>query len=212
MRTVLQDALVDRWRAALWAGIAVFVVLAAVVLGRWGATADVLEVRSGGVRALAGRISDVDGERFVIRLGDGVLGASGEQIAILRTTVIRVGEKEGGLGDLDVGLPVAVVAVEEAGRWVARSIVVGVEPSRQEVAALLPPDGGAQLAGGTETAAPPVLPRVDRPRSAPPPPVAARAEAIPRPHVSRRGGTGEDPVTRAADIRRPAPRATPAAT
>jgi hypothetical protein len=113
-----------RWLSVLsiLAGAAVAVALiqlAASVMPAWRDLVPLLSrgaalVEARGVVEARGRVETIERETRTIRISSGFLGLTSVALVVTEDTLIVVGEKEGGFGDIRPGEP--VVAAYEVGR------------------------------------------------------------------------------------------------
>ena len=107
-----------RWLGVLVALAAVVVVVAAFQIG--GPTlpgwSEIIPFLTGASlpREARGRVDSIERDTRTIRITSGLLGLSSVALVVTETTLIVVGEKEGGFGDIRQGEP--VVAAYETGR------------------------------------------------------------------------------------------------
>jgi len=79
-------------------------------------------------REARGRVDSIERDTRIIRIASGFLGLSSVALVITEATLIVVGDKEGGFGDIQQGEP--VVASYESGRHPLHATRVEVTPSR----------------------------------------------------------------------------------
>jgi hypothetical protein len=123
-----------RWLSVLSA-LAASVVLMAVIqlagpmLPGWR---EIVPLLSRGALPLAearGRVETVERESRTIRISSGFLGLTSVALVITDDTLIVVGEKEGGFGDIHLGEPVVAAYEVRPGPWQAKRVEV-VVPAR----------------------------------------------------------------------------------
>jgi hypothetical protein len=108
-----------RWRSLLAALAVVTAIIVAVPLA-WSALPDwrdvvpFLDRGASLIRETRGRVEAIERDSRTIRITSGFLGLASVALVVTDRTVIVVGEKEGGFGDLRQGEP--VVAAYESGR------------------------------------------------------------------------------------------------
>jgi len=107
-----------RWLGVLVALAAAMVVVAALqiagpTLPGWS---EIIPFLTGASlpREARGRVDSIERDTRTIRITSGLLGLSSVALVVTETTLIVVGEKEGGFGDIRQGEP--VVAAYETGR------------------------------------------------------------------------------------------------
>ena len=113
-----------RWLGLL-AALAVAVVAIAVIQVAapmtpwWGGVMSLLSRGASIVGEARGRVERVERDTRTIRISSGFLGLTSVALVITENTLIVVGEKEGGFGDIRLGEP--VVAAYEIGRGPLRA-------------------------------------------------------------------------------------------
>jgi hypothetical protein len=107
-----------RWVSGLsiLAGAAVVVALVPLAASVMPAWRDIVPVLSRGAALVEarGRVETIERETRTIRISSGFLGLTSVALVVTEETLIVVGEKEGGFGDIRPGEP--VVAAYESGR------------------------------------------------------------------------------------------------
>jgi hypothetical protein len=78
-------------------------------------------------RQARGRVDSIERDTRTIRIASGFLGLSSVALVVTETTLIVVGDKEGGFGDIRPGEP--VVAAYETGRGPLQATRVEVMPT-----------------------------------------------------------------------------------
>ena len=124
-----------RWLSVLsiLAGAAVVVALIQVAASVVPAWRDIVPLLSRGAVLVEarGRIETIEHETRTIRISSGFLGLTSVALVVTEETVIVVGEKEGGFGDIRPGEP--VVAAYETGRGALQAkrveVVLPAKPS-----------------------------------------------------------------------------------
>ena len=113
-----------RWLGLL-AALAVAAVMLAVIpvaapmMPWWGGVMSLLSRGASIVGEARGRVERVERDTRTIRISSGFLGLTSVALVITENTLIVVGEKEGGFGDIRLGEP--VVAAYEIGRGPLRA-------------------------------------------------------------------------------------------
>jgi hypothetical protein len=113
-----------RWLGLL-AALAVAAVMIAVIqvaapmMPWWGGVMSLLSRGASIVGEARGRVERVERDTRTIRISSGFLGLTSVALVITENTLIVVGEKEGGFGDIRLGEP--VVAAYEIGRGPLRA-------------------------------------------------------------------------------------------
>jgi hypothetical protein len=124
-----------RWLSVLSviAGAAVLLAvsqLAASVMPGWRDIAPLLS-RGAALLEARGRVDTIERETRTIRISSGFLGLTSVALVVTEDTLIVVGEKEGGFGDIRPGEP--VVAAYEVGRGALQAkrveVVLPAKPS-----------------------------------------------------------------------------------
>lgn len=124
-----------RWLGVLsvLAAVAVTVAvtqLAVLMLPKWRAIVPLLRGASL-VSEARGRVETVERETRTIRISSGFLGLTSVALIVTDDTLIVVGEKEGGFGDIRQGEPVVVAYEVGPGAWQAKrvEVVLPAKPS-----------------------------------------------------------------------------------
>ena len=108
-----------RWLSFLSALAAAAVIIAVLQIAgpltpTWGSVAPLLSRGASLVREVRGRVEAIERQTRTIRITSGFLGLASVALVVTDDTLIVVGEKEGGFGDIRQGEP--VVAAYEIGR------------------------------------------------------------------------------------------------
>lgn len=106
-----------RWRsvlAALAGAAVIFAVIQVAGPPWWGGVVSLLSRGTSMVVEARGRVEMVERDTRTIRIASGFLGLASVALVVTENTLIVVGDKEGGFGDIRLGEP--VVAAYENGR------------------------------------------------------------------------------------------------
>jgi hypothetical protein len=123
-----------RWLSVLSALAVAAVIIAALqvaapIMPGWAGIARLLSQGASLVGEARGRVEMVERDTRTIRIASGFLGLTSVALVVTEDTVIVVGEKEGGFGDIRLGEPV-VAAYEIGGDPLQAKRVEVVLPAR----------------------------------------------------------------------------------